>query len=112
MSVEQDTQKNTIDIAVLRTQYGTLMEDLKEVKVNGINHENKDQERHKEVVALVSDLKDYIVKEHEEIRNELAEVKSQQKVDKVRLGTLITILATLGSLALKFLLDGVSNILK
>lgn len=110
--MDTDTQKNTIDIAVLRTQYGTLMEDLKEVKINGINHENKDQERHKEVVAIVGELKDYIIKEHEEIRRELAEVKSQQKVDKVRLGTLITILATIGSLLLKFLFDGLSNLIK
>lgn len=112
MNIEQDTQKNTIDIAVLQTQYGTLLEDVKEVKINGIKHENKDQERHKEVVALVADLKDYIIKEHEEIRKELSEVKGQQKVDKVRLGTLITILASIGSLLIKFLFDAIGTLIR
>lgn len=110
--MSEDTKQNSINIAVLQSQYTTLMEDVKEVKVNGLNHENKDQERHTEVMKMVSELKDYIVKEHEELRKEITDIKSQQKVDKVRLGTVITVLATIGSLLLKFLFDAIGTLIR
>lgn len=107
-----ETQKNTTDIAVLQNQVTTVMEDIKEIKANTAQHEKNDVECFDKMMDRMQKLIDYIEKEHKEIKSEIADVKAQQKVDKVKLGTLITILASIGSVLLKVALDGLTQIIK
>jgi hypothetical protein len=99
----KESQANAINIAILKEKLDTLL-------VWFEKHDHKDDNGRaemtlaiKEVMEVISELKDWCEKRFDRI-----EIMSAQ--EKLKLGSIVTILSIIGSMLLKFVFESITHI--